>query len=83
MGASVVWHQGERCGPIKDLAVEGGKQRANLICLVRGEGVSLWTACGGSDGDVSTQRCQDLDGIFDTLSADVGVCVGIWGYLCG
>jgi hypothetical protein len=51
--------------------------------LVRGGGALLWTACSGSDDAVSTQRCQDLDGLFDTLSADVGVFVCIWEFLCG
>ena len=41
IGASVVWHEGERSGPVEDLAVEDGELRADFVCLVRIDGVSL------------------------------------------
>ena len=41
IGASVVWREGERSGPVEDLAVEDGELRADFVCLVRIDGVSL------------------------------------------
>ena len=41
IGASVDWRKGERSGPVENLAVEDGKLRADFVCLVRIDGVSL------------------------------------------